>query len=148
MCQRSLTQDEYKQAPRCTHAARRQEQGACQSARTTDCGNFPRKANTSLPHAIAICTERCSPLREPQKMATTPNAPIRHHRFLSRTPATCAAILRCAKADIVGRREFFWEDLDPDVESMRPNSGRGLAQYYSTDYVPLEIHVPQDFDDP
>ena len=32
--------------------------------------------------------------------------------------------------------------------STQPNFwARFLAQYYSTDYVPLEIHVPQDFDD-
>jgi excinuclease ABC subunit C len=49
---------------------------------------------------------------------------------------------------IVGRREFFWEDL-PEDDSFNASEflGEVLAQYYSTDYVPLEIHVPQDFDD-
>jgi excinuclease ABC subunit C len=48
---------------------------------------------------------------------------------------------------IVGRREFFWEDLDPEVFDASDFLGEVLAQYYSTDYVPREIHVPQDFAD-
>ena len=49
---------------------------------------------------------------------------------------------------IVGRREFFWEDLaEGDAFNASEFLGEILAQYYSTDYVPLEIHVPQDFDD-
>jgi excinuclease ABC subunit C len=49
---------------------------------------------------------------------------------------------------IVGRREFFWEDLAED-EGFEPASfiSDVLTQYYSTDYVPLEIHVPVDFED-
>src|SRR6478672_10993648 len=49
---------------------------------------------------------------------------------------------------IVGRREFFWEDL-PEDNSFDPSEFLGLVltQYYSTDYVPLEIHVPCDFED-
>ena len=49
---------------------------------------------------------------------------------------------------IVGRREFFWEDLvDDDTFDPSEFMGDVLAQYYSTDYVPLEIHVPHDFND-
>ncbi|MFL6254937.1 MAG: helix-hairpin-helix domain-containing protein, partial [Pyrinomonadaceae bacterium] len=49
---------------------------------------------------------------------------------------------------IVGRREFFWEDL-PDDDSFDAASFLSdvLTQYYSTDYVPREIHVPVDFED-
>ena len=48
---------------------------------------------------------------------------------------------------IVGRREFFWEDLDAENFNASDFFGEVLAQYYSTDYVPLEIHVPDDFED-
>jgi excinuclease ABC subunit C len=48
---------------------------------------------------------------------------------------------------IVGRREFFWEDLTED-ESFDPSlSERSSDAVYSTDYVPREIHVPVDFED-
>src|ERR671916_742986 len=48
----------------------------------------------------------------------------------------------------VGRREFFWEDLAED-DSFDAASFLSdvLTQYYSTDYVPREIHVPADFED-
>jgi excinuclease ABC subunit C len=48
---------------------------------------------------------------------------------------------------IVGRREFFWEDLVDESFDASEFLGEVLAQYYSTDYVPLEIHVPNDFED-
>lgn len=49
---------------------------------------------------------------------------------------------------IVGRREFYWEDVP--VEDFRPGEflGEVLEQYYTIgNYVPLEIHVPVDWDD-
>jgi excinuclease ABC subunit C len=48
---------------------------------------------------------------------------------------------------VVGRREFFWEDLPEDDFDPSAFLGEVLGQYYSTDYVPLEIHVPVDFAD-
>ena len=48
---------------------------------------------------------------------------------------------------IVGRREFFWEDLSEDDFDPAQFLGEVLAQYYATDYVPKEIHVPVDFED-
>jgi excinuclease ABC subunit C len=49
---------------------------------------------------------------------------------------------------IVGRREFFWEDIiEDDSFDAGEFLGEVLVQYYSTDYVPLEIHVPVDFED-
>jgi excinuclease ABC subunit C len=49
---------------------------------------------------------------------------------------------------IVGRREFFWEDLP--VEGFDPSEflGQVLLQYYTSgNYVPVEIHVPVDWED-
>ncbi len=48
---------------------------------------------------------------------------------------------------IVGRREFFWEDLPEDDFDPASFLSDVLAQYYSSDYVPKEIHVPVDFED-
>ncbi len=49
---------------------------------------------------------------------------------------------------IVGRREFYWEDIP--VEGFNPSEflGEVLAQYYTIgNYIPLEIHVPVDWED-
>ena len=50
------------------------------------------------------------------------------------------------EGNIVGRREFFWEDIDDDFNPASFLSDV-LAQYYSSDYVPKEIYVPVDFED-
>jgi excinuclease ABC subunit C len=49
---------------------------------------------------------------------------------------------------IVGRREFYWEDIP--VEGFDPSEflGEVLAQYYTIgNYIPLEIHTPVDWED-
>lgn len=49
---------------------------------------------------------------------------------------------------IVGRREFYWEDIP--VDDFKPSEflGEVLEQYYTIgNYIPLEIHVPVDWDD-
>jgi excinuclease ABC subunit C len=49
---------------------------------------------------------------------------------------------------IVGRREFYWEDIP--VEGFNPGEflGEVLAQYYTIgNYIPLEIHTPVDWED-
>ncbi len=53
----------------------------------------------------------------------------------------------CREGRIVGRREFFWEDLPEGEFDASEFLGDVLSQYYTTDYVPLEIHVPDDFED-
>src|SRR6266508_2227443 len=48
---------------------------------------------------------------------------------------------------VVGRREFYWEDIP--VEGFNPAEflGAVLEQYYTIgNYVPLEIHVPVDWE--
>ncbi len=87
-------------------------------------------------------------LSEQQKMATTAESDvdiIGYHREQQRL---ALQLFTMREGRIVGRREFFWEDL-PDDDSFDASEfmGEVLAQYYSTDYVPLEIHVPHDFDD-
>jgi excinuclease ABC subunit C len=49
---------------------------------------------------------------------------------------------------IIGRREFYWEDIA--VEGFNPSEflGEVLGQYYTIgNYIPLEIHVPVDWED-
>ncbi|MBS1790089.1 MAG: excinuclease ABC subunit UvrC [Acidobacteria bacterium] len=49
---------------------------------------------------------------------------------------------------IIGRREFYWEDIP--LEGFNPSEflGEVLAQYYTIgNYIPLEIHVPVDWAD-
>ncbi|MEQ1604293.1 MAG: excinuclease ABC subunit UvrC [Pyrinomonadaceae bacterium] len=87
-------------------------------------------------------------LSEQQKMATTADLDIDIIGFYRENQRLALQLFTMREGRIVGRREFFWEDL---VEDNSFNAaeflGEVLAQYYSTDYVPLEIHVPQDFDD-
>ena len=87
-------------------------------------------------------------LSEKQKMATTAERDVDIIGFYREQQRLALQLFTMREGRIVGRREFFWEDL-PDDDSFDASEflGEVLAQYYSTDYVPLEIHVPQDFED-
>ncbi len=87
-------------------------------------------------------------LSEKQKMATTAERDVDIIGFYRENQRLALQLFTMREGRIVGRREFFWEDL-PDDDSFNASEflGEVLAQYYSTDYVPLEIHVPQDFED-
>jgi len=87
-------------------------------------------------------------LSEQQKMATTAESDVDIIGYYREQQRLALQLFTMREGRIVGRREFFWEDL-PDDESFDASEfmGKVLAQYYSTDYVPLEIHVPHDFDD-
>jgi excinuclease ABC subunit C len=87
-------------------------------------------------------------LGEQQKMATTAERDVDIVGFYREGPRLALQLFTMRAGRVVGRREFFWEDL-PDDDTFNASEFLGdiLAQYYSTDYVPLEIHVPQDFDD-
>ena len=85
---------------------------------------------------------------EQQKMATTAERDVDIFGFYREKQRLALQLFTICEGRIVGRREFFWEDL-PEDNSFNASEflGEVLAQYYSTDYVPLEIHVPQDFED-
>lgn len=87
-------------------------------------------------------------LSETQKMATTAERDIDTIGFYREKQRLALQLFTTREGRIVGRREFFWEDL-PEDNTFDASDFLGivLAQYYSTDYVPLEIHVPQDFAD-
>ncbi len=82
-----------------------------------------------------------------QKMATTPDRDVDILGFYREGKLLALQLFTMREGKIVGRREFFWEDLDAENFNASDFLGEVLAQYYSTDYVPLEIHVPQDFED-
>ena len=87
-------------------------------------------------------------LGEEQKMATTADRDVDIFGFYRERQRLALQLFTMREGRIVGRREFFWEDL-PDDDSFDVSDflGEVLTQYYTTDYVPLEIHVPQDFED-
>ncbi|CAN5280586.1 excinuclease ABC subunit UvrC [soil metagenome] len=82
-----------------------------------------------------------------KKMATTPDRDVDIIGFYREKQRLALQLFTMREGKIVGRREFFWEDLDDEDFKASEFLGKILAQYYSTDYVPLEIHVPADFDD-
>ena len=87
-------------------------------------------------------------LSETQKMATTADRDVDIIGFYREHQRLALQLFTMREGRIVGRREFFWEDLvEDDTFDASEFLGEVLAQYYSTDYVPLEIHVPQDFED-
>jgi excinuclease ABC subunit C len=82
-----------------------------------------------------------------QKMLTTPDRDVDIIGFYRENQRLALQLFTMREGKIIGRREFFWEDLDAEHFDVSEFLGGVLAQYYSTDYVPLEIHVPADFDD-
>ncbi len=87
-------------------------------------------------------------LSEQQKMATTADRDVDIFGYYREGPRLALQLFTMREGRIVGRREFFWEDLaDDDTFDGGEFLGRILAQYYSTDYVPLEINVPRNFAD-
>ena len=87
-------------------------------------------------------------LGEQQKMAVTADLDVDIFGYYREGPRLALQLFTMREGRVVGRREFFWEDLPAD-DGFDPSEflGEVLSQYYSTDYVPVEIHVPQDFDD-
>lgn len=86
-------------------------------------------------------------LSEQQKMATSPERDVDIFAYYREGRRLALQLFTMREGHIVGRREFFWEDLpegDFDPASFLSDV---LAQYYTTDYVPKEIHVPVDFED-
>jgi len=86
-------------------------------------------------------------LSEQQKMAMSPERDIDTFGYYREGPQLALQLFTMREGNIVGRREFFWEDLPADDFDPAYFLSEVLAQYYATDYVPREIYVPVDFDD-
>src|SRR5260370_12915685 len=105
-------------------------------------------------------------LSEQQKMATTSESDIDTFGYYREGQRLALQLFTMREGDIVGRREFFWEDLSEEDFNPAEFLSEVLAQYYSgpdsgtrvspadhaqdaraTQFVPREIHVPIEFDD-
>lgn len=86
-------------------------------------------------------------LSEQQKMATSPDRDVDIFGYYREAARLALQLFTMREGRIVGRREFFWEDLSEDEFNPSLFLSEVLTQYYSTDYVPREIHVPIDFED-
>ncbi|HZH35298.1 MAG TPA: excinuclease ABC subunit UvrC, partial [Pyrinomonadaceae bacterium] len=87
-------------------------------------------------------------LGEQQKMATSPDRDVDVLGFYREAARLALQLFTIREGKVVGRREFFWEDLiEDDSFDASEFLSEVLIQYYSTDYVPLEIHVSVDFAD-
>ncbi len=86
-------------------------------------------------------------LSEQQKMATSPERDVDIFGYYREDQRLALQLFTMREGHIVGRREFFWEDLSADEFDPAEFLSEVLAQYYSNDYVPKEIHVPVDFAD-
>ena len=84
---------------------------------------------------------------ETQKMMTSPDRDVDIFGYYREAARLALQLFTMREGKIVGRREFFWEDLSPDEFDPSSFLSEVLTQYYSTDYVPREIHVPVDFED-
>jgi excinuclease ABC subunit C len=86
-------------------------------------------------------------LAEQQKMATTADRDVDIFGYYREGARLALQLFTMREGRMVGRREFFWEDLDAENFNVSDFLSEVLSQYYSTDYVPLEINVPDDFED-
>ena len=87
-------------------------------------------------------------LGEQQKMMSAPDQDIDIFGYYREAHQLALQLFTMREGKIVGRREFYWEDLP--VEGFDPAEflGEVLEQYYTIgNYVPLEIHVPVDWPD-
>ena len=86
-------------------------------------------------------------LSEQQKMMTSPERDVDIFGYYREGARLALQLFTMREGKIVGRREFFWEDLSEDEFNPSAFLSDVLTQYYSTDYVPREVHVPVDFED-
>jgi excinuclease ABC subunit C len=87
-------------------------------------------------------------LGEQQKMMTMPDVDIDIFGYYREGPQLALQLFTMREGKIIGRREFYWEDVP--VEGFNPSEflGEVLGQYYTQgNYIPLEIYVPVDWED-
>jgi excinuclease ABC subunit C len=87
-------------------------------------------------------------LSEQQKMLAQPDQDIDIFGYYRESHQLALQLFTMREGRIIGRREFYWEDVA--TEGFNPGEflGSVLEQYYTIgNYVPLEIHVPVDWED-
>jgi excinuclease ABC subunit C len=87
-------------------------------------------------------------LSEHQKMMTKHEEDIDIFGYYREANQLALHLFTMREGKIVGRREFYWEDVSVDGFDPAEFLGTVLEQYYTIgNYVPLEIHVPVDWPD-
>jgi len=142
------TQEEYQEAARDVKVlleGRNKELAADLEQRMW---HFAENQNYELAAKYRDLHKTVLALSEQQKMATVADRDVDIFGYHREKQRLALQLFTMREGRIVGRREFFWEDL-PEDGGFEPSEflGEVLAQYYTTDYVPLEIHVPEDFED-
>jgi excinuclease ABC subunit C len=83
-----------------------------------------------------------------QKMMLKNAADIDIFGYYREGPCAALQLFTMREGRIIGRREFFWEDLPVDGFAPGAFLREALTQYYALgNYVPHEVHVPVDFED-
>ena len=86
-------------------------------------------------------------LGEQQKMMTISGGDIDAFGYVREGHQLALALFTMREGKVVGKREFFWEDVSEPFDP-RAFLGQALKQYYTSgDYAPGEIYVPVDFED-
>ena len=87
-------------------------------------------------------------LSEHQKMMAKNEQDIDIFGYYREAHQLALHLFTMREGKIVGRREFYWEDVAVDNFDPAEFLGAVLEQYYTIgNYVPLEIHVPVDWPD-
>ncbi len=87
-------------------------------------------------------------LSEQQKMTSQDELDLDVFGYYREANQIALQLFTMRDGRIVGRREFYWEDIP--VEGFDPSEflGEVLLQYYTSgNYIPAEIHVPVDWED-
>lgn len=88
-------------------------------------------------------------LRETQKMMLKDAADVDIFGYFRDGARLTLQLFTMREGRIIGRREFFWEDLpSDDMFDGQAFLGEALTQYYALgNYVPHEVHAPHEFAD-
>lgn len=142
------TQDEYKESVRDVKLLLEGKNKELADELEQRMWNFAQEEKYELAAKYRDLRETVVALGEQQKMATSPDRDVDVFGYYREGARLALQLFTIREGKVVGRREFFWEDLaEGDDFNSSEFLSEVLAQYYSTDYVPLEIHVADDFED-
>jgi excinuclease ABC subunit C len=86
-------------------------------------------------------------LGQQQKMMNVSDEDVDTFGYYREGRQLALSLFTMREGKIVGKREFFWEDIS-DPFDPGAFTGQALKQYYTVgDYAPGEVHVPVDFED-
>jgi excinuclease ABC subunit C len=82
-----------------------------------------------------------------QKMALASDTDIDSFGYYRDGPKLALCLFTMREGRVIGKREFFWEDISDDFDP-RLFLSEVMTQYYSgTEFVPAEIHIPLEVAD-